>query len=126
MILFSDGDDTISMHSPREALQAVLDAGALIYSVDIGKNPTSGTTFLRRVSEATGGRYSCFSLRPSQRDGAVAVLNAVLGDLRASYVVTYDVPSYQAGSHSLRLLSTHNLNLTFHSRNGYDYEPSGH
>jgi VWFA-related protein len=126
MILFSDGDDTISMHSPREALQAVLDAGALIYSVDMGKNQTSGTMFLRRVSEATGGRYFALSLRPSQQDGAATVLNAVLEDLHASYVVTYDLPSYQAGFHSLRLLPTHNLNLTFHSRNGYDYEPSGH
>jgi VWFA-related protein len=123
MILFSDGDDTISLHSPREALQAVLDEGALIYSVDMGKDQTSGTMFLRRVSEATGGRY--FSLRFSQHDSAATVLNAVLEDLRASYVVTYDLPSHQAGFHSLRLLPTHNLNLTFHSRNGYEYEPSG-
>jgi hypothetical protein len=28
MILFSDGDDAISQHSPREALQAVLGEGA--------------------------------------------------------------------------------------------------
>jgi VWFA-related protein len=123
MILFSDGDDTISLHSPREALQAVLNEGALIYSVDMGKGQTSGSMFLRRVSEATGGRY--FSLRSSQQDGAATVLNAVLEDLRASYVVTYDLPSYQAGFHSLRLLPTHKLNLAFHSRNGYDYEPSG-
>jgi VWFA-related protein len=126
MILFSDGDDTISMHSPREALQAVLDEGALIYSVDMGKGQTSGTMFLRRVSQATGGRYFAYSLRPFQQDSAATVLNAVLEDLRASYVVTYDLPSHQAGFHSLRLLPTHNLNLTFHSRNGYDYEPSGH
>ena len=126
MILFSDGDDTISMHSPREALQAVLDEGALIYSVDMGtpENQRSGSMFLRRASQATGGRY--FSLRPSHQDAAATVLNAVLEDLRASYVVTYDLPSYQSGFHSLRLLPTHNLNLTFHSRNGYDYEPSGH
>jgi len=32
LILFSDGNDTISLHSAREALQAVLDEGALIYS----------------------------------------------------------------------------------------------
>jgi len=91
----------------------------------MGKDQTSGTMFLRRVSEATGGRYFAFSLRPSQQDGAATVLNAVLEDLRASYVVTYDLPSHQAGFHSLRLLPTHNLHLTFHSRNGYDYEPSG-
>jgi len=136
LILFSDGYDTISMHSAREALQAVLDEGALVYSVDMGKsenqsssqileNQASGSTFLRRVSQATGGRYFS-SPRGSQQNGAAAVLNAVLEDLRASYVVTYPLPSHEAGFHSLRLLPTHNLNLTFHSRNGYDYEPSGH
>jgi VWFA-related protein len=120
LILFSDGNDTVSLHSPREALQAVLDGGALIYSVDMRKseNPSTGSMFLRQVSEATGGRY--FSLR----DGAATVLNAVLEDLRASYVVAYDLPSHQPGFHALRLLPTHNLNLKFHSRNGYYYEPS--
>jgi VWFA-related protein len=134
LILFSDGDDTISLHSAREALQAVLDGGALIYSVDMGtsayqasyhaSNETSGSTFLRQVSRATGGRYFSFAPRSSQQDGAAAVLDAVLEDLRASYVVTYDLPNHQDGFHALRLLPTHNLNLTFHSRNGYLYERS--
>ncbi len=104
----------------------MLDENALIYSVDMAKsedqssNQVSGSRFLRWVSEATGGRYFFFP----RQDGATAALNAVLEDLRASYVVTYDLPSHEAGFHSLRLLPTHNLNLTFHSRNGYDYEPS--
>jgi VWFA-related protein len=127
LILFSDGKDTISMHSAREALDAVLNDGVLIYSVDTGTSgsPSSkqkaGSMFLRQVSEATGGRY--FPLRFSPKDDAVTVLNAALEDLRASYVVTYDLPSHQAGFHSLCLMPTHNLNLTFHSRNGYYYEP---
>jgi VWFA-related protein len=138
VILFSDGNDTISLHSAREAMQTVLDEGTLIYSVDTGASenqaPTqsstqtstrsTGSTFLRRASDATGGRY--FPLRFFPNNGAATVLNAVLDDLRASYVVTYDLPSHRAGFHSLRLLPTHNLNLTFHSRNGYDYEPGGH
>jgi VWFA-related protein len=124
IILFSDGNDTISLHSAREALAAVLDEGALIYSVDMGtsENQTSGSTFLRQVSDATGGRY--FSPHFFQQDGAATILNAVLEDLRASYVVTYDLPNHQDGFHVLRLLPTHNLNLTFHSRNGYLYERS--
>ena len=128
LILFSDGDDTISLHSAREALQAVLDGGALIYSVDTGTSANqssyriSGGTFLRQLSEATGGRYFSFSLRSSQQDGAASVLTTVLEDLRASYVVAYALPQHQDGFHSLRLLPTHNLNLTFHSRNGYFYE----
>lgn len=126
LLLFSDGCDTLSMHSAHEALQAALDAGALIYSVDMGsaENPTAGGTFLRHLSAATGGRYFPLALHNSGRDDAAAVLNAVLDDLRASYVVTYDLPSHQAGFHSLRLLPTHNLNLTFHSRGGYNYDPS--
>jgi Mg-chelatase subunit ChlD len=135
MILFSDGNDTISLHSAREALEAVLDAGAPIYSIDMGTvdigasgGESPGSMFLRQISEATGGRYfASFSWqRFSRQDGAATLLNAVLDDLRASYVVTYALPSHDAGFHSLRLLPTHNLNLTFRSRNGYYYEPIGY
>jgi VWFA-related protein len=147
LILFSDGYDTISLHSASAALQAAQDEDMLIYSVDMGtreneasrqssnyrsnyrSNQNVGSIFLRQVAEATGGRYfsssSGSSLRFAQPVGAGTVLNAVLDDLRASYVVSYDLPSHQAGFHSLRLLPTHNLNLTFHSRDGYNYEPSG-
>jgi VWFA-related protein len=140
LILFSDGYDTISLHSASAALQAAQDEDMPIYAVDMGtrenesssqlSNQNMGSIFLRQVAEATGGRYfsssSSSSLRFSKPDGAATVLNAVLDDLRASYVVSYDLPSHQAGFHSLRLLPTHNLNLTFHSRDGYNYEPSGH
>jgi hypothetical protein len=36
LILFSDGNDTNSLHSSHDALRSALDAGALIYSVDMG------------------------------------------------------------------------------------------
>jgi Mg-chelatase subunit ChlD len=119
LILFSDGNDTTSLHSEREALDAVVAAGALVYTVDMGKatNRPAGTMFLRQVADASGGRY--FSLH----DGVANVMSSVLEDLRASYVVTYDLPSHQAGFHSLRLMPTQILNLTFHSRNRYYYEP---
>ena len=134
VILFSDGADTISLHSRGEALAAVCEAGALIYSVDLGTSKPqelrrdsyfiSGGVFLRQVSEASGGRYFSFPQGGSQLDAGATVLNAALDDLRASFVVTYDLPSREAGFHSLRILPTHNRKLTFHSRNGYDYEPS--
>ena len=124
LLLFSDGCDTLSMHSANEALQAALNAGALIYSVDMAQNPTAGTTFLRQVSMATGGRYFPLTRPNAPENDATAVLSAVLDDLRASYVVTYDLPSHQAGFHSLRLLPTRNLKLTFHSRGGYIYDPA--
>jgi hypothetical protein len=82
LVPFSDGNDTISLHSSGDALRSALDAGA------------------------------------------ATVLNAVLEDLHASYVVTYELPTHQAGFHSLLLLPTRNLNLTFHNRTGYFYESS--
>jgi hypothetical protein len=119
LILFSDGIDTISLHSSVDAIQAATDGGVLIYTVDIGspRSPTAGSAFLRQISEATGGRYF------SRQDNPASLVSVVLEDLRSSYVVTYDLPSHQAGFHALRLLPTRNLNLTFHSRSGYYYDP---
>ena len=131
MILLSDGNDTISLHSANDALQAAREAGALVYSIDLGASSASGknqagSAFLRQLSDATGGRDLSYSPVFSQPTGSMAVLNAVFDDLRSSYVVTYDLPSHEVGFHSLRVLPTHKLNLTFHSRNGYNYEPGGY
>ncbi len=118
LILFSDGDDTISRTSAADALEAVVASDALLYSVDLGdpEKLSEGSRILRRMSEATGGRYF------PRGDGAANVLQAAVDDLHASYVVTYRLPNHRAGVHSLRILPTHNLNLKFHCRNGYSYE----
>jgi len=119
LVLFSDGNDTISMISARDALRAVIDSGALIYAVDLNESDASnGSAFLERMADATGGRY--FPVR----QGDINVLQAALDDLRASYVVTYPLPSRVAGFHSLRILPKHNLNLRFHCRSGYNYDES--
>lgn len=117
LVLFSDGDDTISKTSARDALQAVIASGALLYAIDMTQpgSDSRGSAALQQMAEATGGRY--FSIR----DGAANVLQAALEDLRASYVVTYHLPSPEAGFHSLRILPKHNLNLRFHCRSGYYY-----
>jgi len=126
LILFSDGNDTISLHSSRDALQAVTEAGALVYSVDMGNlgQPTRGCLFLQQLSRTSGGRY--LFMGSARKKSASDILETVLGDLRASYVVTYALPNHLAGFHDVRLLPTRNLNLTFHSRNGYYYETSPH
>lgn len=118
LILFSDGNDTISRASLREALDAVMASGALLYTVnlDSSHSPSSGGFALQQMAEATGGRS--FSVHNNTSD----VLQAVLADLRASYVVTYQLPSHAAGFHSLRILPKHNLHLRFYSRRGYYYE----
>ena len=124
LILISDGNDTISLHSAPDALAATLEAGALVYSIDIGSSEQhtlhrSGSAFLRQISELTGGRYFTGSDGRSQTT-IFRVLNAALDDMRASYVLTYDLPKSESEFHSQRLLPSHNLNLTFHSRSSYN------
>ncbi len=119
LILFSDGNDTVSISSARDALEAVIASGTLLYTINLSQSVDArGDYVLRQMAEATGGRSF------SMRDGADNVLQTVLADLRASYVVTYRLPNRAPGFHSLRILPKHNLNLRFHCRRGYFYEES--
>ena len=119
VILFSDGHDTVSMASYRDALQAMMASGALLYTVNVDRSKDSssqGSRTLQQMADSTGGR--AFQLP----DHAIDLLQAVLADLHASYIVTYQLPNRTAGFHSLRILPKHNLNLRFHCRKGYNYE----
>jgi VWFA-related protein len=118
LIIFSDGDDTISRRSSSEAFQAALASDAQIYTVDVNssKSPSSGAVLLQELADDTGGRYFPMA------KGAARVLSAVLEDLHAAYMVTYELPSREVGYHSVRILPTHNLNLRFRSRHGYYYQ----
>ncbi len=134
IILFSDGDDTISKISTEDALRAVSRTGTLLYTIDVNKavayprlapkerartwgtgDSSEGSLALQRMADATGGRSF------SMREGTANVLHSVLEDLRTSFVVTYPLPSAAPGFHSLRILPKHNLNLRFHCRSGYYY-----
>jgi VWFA-related protein len=118
VLLFSDGNDTISRASPREAFQALLATGAVLYAVNVDPSGavSSGSVLLQQLAEATGGRS--FSVHEDTRH----VLQAIMAELRSAYVVTYSLPNHQTGFHSLRILPKHNLNLRFHCRRGYSYE----
>jgi VWFA-related protein len=119
VILFSDGHDTISMASYRDALQALIASGALLYTVSVDRSKDSssqGSRTLQQMAESTGGRSSQLPDHPAD------LLQGVLADLHASYIVTYQLPNRNAGFHSLRILPKHNLNLHFHCRKGYNYD----
>jgi len=78
------------VHSASEALRAAQGAGTMIYAVDLGSSLTSGGKFLQRVAMAPA---VAISIPASQGTRRAALLNTVFEDLRASYVVTYDLPS---------------------------------
>jgi hypothetical protein len=114
IILFSDGDDTISVTSLKEALGAIQDSEAQVYTVDNGvAGPSNGAAILQEIATDSGGRY----LRLS--DGAVNVFNSVIDDLHSARVVTYALPLAATDFHSIRILPTHNLKFQFRCRSGY-------
>jgi VWFA-related protein len=116
LILFSDASDTISRASARDALDQLMRTGAVLYGVSMSSfdNSRQYGTALREMAEATGGRV----LSDKEAD----FLQTILAELRASYFVTYDLPSRINGHHPVRILPKQNLNLRFHCRRGYYYE----
>lgn len=120
IILFSDGDDNISLSSFDEALEKILASGAQVYAIDVGdpRERSKGKATLQRIAEDSGGR--CLPIG----DGAVTIFTGVIDDLHSARVVTYLAPKSNSDFHSVRILPTHNLNLQFRSRRGY-YQHSG-
>ena len=117
LIVFSDGEDTISRYSLTDAIDAALSGDVQIYGIDLNRTdcPCPGGATLNRLAEATGGRYF-----PAQ-DGATRALNVILEGFRATYVVSYRLPTHASGFHAVRIFPTHNLNLEFRCRSGYYY-----
>jgi len=117
LIVFSDGADTISQSSLANAIDAALRGEVQLDCIDLNQSAdgSQGATVLRHLARATGGRY----FPPPA--GASQALNATLEGYRASYSVSYELPSHASGFHTIRILPTHNLNLQFRSRSGYYY-----
>jgi VWFA-related protein len=117
LIVFSDGNDTISLKSFRDARDAAVANNVQIYGIaeDRSTGYSAGTQTLRALAATTGGR--CFKADK----GATQALNLILEDFRASYIVSYHLPTHARGFHAVQILPTHNLNLKFRSRSGYYY-----
>jgi VWFA-related protein len=115
IVVFSDGEDTISRTSFAQALQNILVAGAQVYAVDVATpaGQSKGSATLQKIADDTGGRY----LRIG--DAGAGVFEQFIEDLHSAQVVTYVSPESHSDFHSVRIYPTHNLNLRFHSRRGY-------
>jgi len=117
LIVFSDGEDTISRYSLTDAIDAALSSDVQIYSIDLNHSacPCPGAATLNRLAGATGGRFF------SAHDGATGALNVILEGFRATYIISYRLPTHASGFHGVRIFPTHNLNLEFRCRSGYYY-----
>ena len=117
LIVFSDGADTISEHSLRDAIDASLQGDVQLDCIDLNSPSrfSSGAAVLQTLARSTGGHYF------APPDGAAHALQVILEGLQASYTVSYRIPTQAQGFHTIRILPTHNLNLQFRSRSGYYY-----
>ncbi len=117
MILFSDGEDTISIHSVPDVLEAAQNLQSAIYSVNSRPRKSAsgeGDVVLNYLAANTGG----ISFEPGQN--IAAVLRMVLDDLHSGYVLTYELPRQSVGQHSVRILPTSDPRLQFRSRQAYN------
>ncbi len=117
LIVFSDGADTISRNSLSDAIDASLKNEVQLDCLDLNRPGYSsrGAAALYRLANATGGLYF------SPPHGATEAWNAILEGFRATYTVSYRLPSHASGFHTVRILPTHNVQLQFRSRSGYYY-----
>jgi len=117
LILFSDGQDTESLRSLRDALDAAVMHNVQIYSIDLSDSAgyDAGRQALRAFAAASGGRFF------PARNGSARALDTILEGYRASYSVSYRLPTRARGFHTVQVLPTHNRNLQFRSRSGYYY-----
>lgn len=117
LVVFSDGEDTISIQSLSDVINSALEGDVAIYSIDLSAAPQmrSGSAVLRWLAANSGGRYFTAGVATDK------VLNAILEDFHATYTVAYKLPNPAEGFHLLRILPTHDLGLQFHCRLGYYY-----
>ena len=118
LIVLSDGVDTISRSSLDDAIEGAMRGDVQLHCIDLNKpsnESSQGAAVLRNLSSATGGRYF------ASPDGGRQAMNAILEGFKATYMITYRLPSHAFGFHVVRILPTHNLNLHFRSRSGYYY-----
>lgn len=114
LIMLSDGQDTVSRNSLKDVADSSLKHAIQIYCIDLNRAASSqGSAVLYHLAATTGGRSF------AGPDAASRAMNVILEDFKASYVITYKLPSSRSGFHSLRILPTHNSNLQFRSRSGY-------
>ncbi len=123
IVIVTDGDDTYSKTTARQALQAAHMADAVIYPIvvvpitnEAGRN-IGGEHVLEFMAKGTGGRTFMPSVGPDL-DRAFA---AIISELRTEYVLGFyprNVPAPKDGFHPLEVRAKR-PDLKVSARNGY-------
>ena len=111
MVMITDGGDTVSQVSYKEALRAAQESEALIYSVIIvpieasAGRDTGGEHALIQISEDTGGKYY-YATSAVQIDEA---FRKISDELRTQYLLAY-YPSQRFSDSEFRRIQVNLLN----------------
>jgi Ca-activated chloride channel family protein len=87
IVVLSDGKDTSSHASFKDALNELRSSNRILYAVGLFKpgEPDTDAGVLRKLAEETGG----IALFAPETSGLVAVFEEILSDLRTRYLVGY-------------------------------------
>jgi VWFA-related protein len=123
LILFSDGEDDLSLHGLGDATARAERAGVAIYTIATHnpKKKTNGDVVLHNLAEATGGRDFIVKDQ-SQLERALSEID---GELRSSYLLYYRA-SEQPGIRAfrrVRVIPSKNGRTRVRSRAGYFTAP---
>ena len=123
LILFSDGEDDLSLHGLGDSIARAQRNGVAIYTVTTHspKKQLAGDLVLREFAASTGGRDFIAKDSGQLQDA----LSAINDELRNSYVLYYRVPQESGAGpfRRVRVVSTHNEAFQLRSRLGYFTSP---
>ncbi|HVP56299.1 MAG TPA: VWA domain-containing protein [Candidatus Eisenbacteria bacterium] len=120
IVLFSDGEDTGSLHGLSDAIAQAQRHEIQIYvlSVHPRQKYSPGDAILLRMAEETGGQLY---VAASEKDFA-SIFAAMERQMRTQYSVSFPPERTTPGFHELRVETTANPNLHVHSRQGYYFD----
>jgi VWFA-related protein len=117
IVLFSDGDDTGSLHGIRDVIGLAQRYEIQIFALSIHatRKPNRGDEVLQRLADETGGR---FYVAASDKDFP-AVFAEMEQQMRTQYAISFQPQQETSGFHSLRVELTSPQKMRIHSRQGY-------
>src|SRR5262249_36199033 len=123
LILFSDGEDDVSLHGLNDSVARAQRNGVAIYTITTHslKKRLAGDLVLREFAQSSGGRDFIVKDSLQLQDG----LSAINTELRSSYMLYYRVPEGSGAGpfRRVRVISTQNATFQMRSRPGYFTEP---
>jgi VWFA-related protein len=122
IVLLSDGEDTSSLVSFEEALEAASRSDAVVYTIGLGvgspaarRTPGDSSFVLSRLAERTGGR----AFFPAQARELAGVYRSIREELSNQYILAYISASQRSGQWRRVQVRVSRPNVAVRTRQGY-------